>query len=157
MRASLAVVALAVIGLASCKKDTDEQKIYKILDAGVASLEAGQVKDAMEHVAEDFADESGLDKQGIRGVLAGQVLRGNRITIMRRDEKVAVDGASAVATLDVALFQGDRAKLKGVLPQRSGTYRFTITLRKDGDEWLITKAKYESISAGSFIVNSIGD
>ena len=157
MRALAAVAVLSMLGLVSCKKDTDEQKIYKILDAGVAALEAGEVKTAMEYVAEDFADESGVDKQGIRGILAGQVLRGQRITIMRRDEKVTVDGATATATVDVALFQGDRTKMKGVLPERSGTYRFTITFRKDGDEWLITKAKQQPISAGSFIVNSIGD
>ena len=157
MRASLAVVALAVFALVSCKKDTDEQKLYKILDAGVAELEAGNVKGAMEFVAEDFSDDAGLDKQTIRGVLAGQVLRGSRITIMRRDEKVKVDGDTATATLDVALFQGDRSKMKGVVPERSGTYRFTITFRRDESEWLITKAKYEAISAGSFIVNSIGN
>lgn len=157
MRVPLAFVAIAVLGLASCKKDTDEQKIYKILDAGVAALEAGEVKTAMEYVAEDFTDDSGVDKQGIRGILAGQVLRGQRITIMRRDEKVTVDGASATATVDVALFQGDRTKMKGVVPERSGTYRFTINFRKDGDQWLITKAQYQAISAGSFIVNSIGD
>ena len=151
------VVALAVLGLASCKKDSDEQKIYKILDAGVAELEAGNVKGAMEYVAEDFSGDEGIDKQTIRGVLGGQMLRGNRITIMRRDEKVKVDGNGAIATLDAALFQGDRSKMKGVVPQRSGTYRFTITFRKDDGEWLITKTKYEPISGASFIVNSIGD
>lgn len=156
MRASL-LLLLAVVGLVSCKKDTDEQKIYKILDAGVAELEAGNVKGAMAYVAEDFSGDEGVDKQTIRGVLGGQVLQGNRITIMRRDEKVKVDGGTATATLDVALFQGDRAKMKGVVPQRSGTYRFAITFRKDDGEWLITTAKQEPISAASFIVNSIGD
>lgn len=154
-RRALVLAILSAVALGACRKDTDEQKIHKILDAGVAALEAGEVKDAMEFVADDYADDAGMDKQSIRGMLAGYVLRGNRITIVRRDEKVTVEGDTATATVDTALFQGDRSKMKGVLPERSGTYRFTISFAKRDGEWLITKAKYENISAGSFIVNSI--
>ena len=146
------------LALGACKKGTEEQKVLRVVDDGVAAIEAGQVGDAMELVAEDFTDESGnTDKGMIRGYLAGQMLRGDRVTIVRRDEKVKVDGATATASFDAAIFQGDRSKLKGVLPERSGTYRFTLTLRKDGDAWLVTKAKWENISAASFIVNGIGD
>ena len=154
-RRVLVLAILSAAAFASCRKDSDEKKIYKALDAGVAALEAGNVGDAMDYVAEDYADDAGMDKQSIRGMLAGYVLRGNRITIVRRDEKVSVEGDTATATLDTAIFQGDRSKLKGVMPERSGTYRFTITFSKRDGEWLITKAKYENISAASFLVNSI--
>lgn len=155
LRACTLAMGLA-LALGACKKDTEEQKVLRVVDDGVAAIEAGQVGDAMDLVAEDYSDESGTDKGMIKAYLAGQMLRGDRITIVRRDEKVKVDGATATASFDAALFQGDRSKLKGVLPQRSGTYRFTLTLRKDGDAWLVTKAKWEAISAGSFVVNQIG-
>lgn len=155
-RRVVAIAILSAVAFASCRKDSDEAKIYKALDAGVAAIEAGQVGDAMDFVAEDYADDQGNDKAGIRGYLAGYMLRGNRLTIVRRDEKVVVDGNTATATLDTALFQGDRAKMKGVLPERSGTYRFTISWKKNADgDWLITKATYEPISAASFLVNSL--
>lgn len=155
-RASVLVLGLA-LALGACRKDTEEQKVLRVIDEGVAAIESGQVGDAMDLVAEDFSSDSGTDKGMIKAYLAGQMLRGDRITIVRRDETVKVEGAEATATFDAAIFQGDRAKLKGVLPQRSGTYRFTLTLRKDGDAWLVTKAKWQGISAGSFIVNSIGE
>jgi len=156
LRACTLAMGLA-LALGACKKDTEEQKVLRVVDDGVAAIEAGQVGDAMDLVAEDYSDESGTDKGTIKAYLAGQMLRGDRITIVRRDEKVKVEGSAATASFDAAIFQGDRSKLKGVLPQRSGTYRFTLTLRKDGDAWLVTKAKWEGISAGSFVVNAIGD
>lgn len=146
------------LALGACRKDTEEQKVLRVVDDGVAAVEAGQVGDAMDLVAEDFSDEGGsTDKGMIKAYLAGQMIRGDRITVVRRDEKVKVDGASATASFDAAIFQGDRSKLRGVLPQRSGTYRFTLTLRKDDGAWLVTKAKWEGISAASFVVNGIGD
>ena len=156
LRACTLAMGLA-LALGACKKDTEEQKVLRVVDDGVAAIEAGQVGDAMDLVAEDYSDESGTDKGTIKAYLAGQMLRGDRITIVRRDEKVKVEGSAATASFDAAIFQGDRSKLKGVLPQRSGTYRFTLTLRKDGDAWRVTKAKWEGISAGSFVVNSIGE
>ena len=147
----------AALALGGCKKDTEEQKVLRVIDDGVAAIEAGQVGDAMDLVADDFSDENGTDKGMIKGYLAGQMLRGDRITIVRRDENVKVDGTAATASFDAAIFQGDRAKLKGVVPQRSGTYRFTLTFRKDDGDWLVTKATWKNISAGSFLVDSIGD
>lgn len=156
-----AVSALAMLLLAApgCRGKSDEAKIRALLDDAVQAVEEGRIGDAFDHVAEDYKDDAGNDKAQAKAILAGQAIRGSRITIVRRDEKVDVEegATTASARFDAALFRGDRAKLKGIVPQRSGTYRFTLDLRKDDGTWLVTKATWESIPASSFLVNSIGD
>ena len=148
-----ALTAAAIV-FASCAK-SDEERVRRATDDAVAALESGDVGGAMDFVADDYADERQNDKTALKGMLAAQVFRGTRVTIVRRDEKVKVTGTTATTTVDTALFRGDRKKLGGILPERYGTYRFTIAWRKDGGDWLVTGVTWEVIPATSFIVNHI--
>lgn len=153
------LLLLVVLALPACRGKSEEAKIRALLDDAVEAVEAGRTGDAFDHVADDYADDAGNDKAQARAILAGQAIRGSRVTIVRRDEKVDVEEGATTATarFDAALFRGDRAKLQGVLPERAGTYRFEFELRKEDGTWLVTKASWDKIPASSFLVNSLGD
>ena len=148
-----------VLMLGACRKTSEEDRVRAMLAGAVEALEAGNVGDGMDHVADDYSDEGGHDKAAVKGMLAAQVFRGTRVTIVRRDEKVKVDEGAQTGSLvfDAALFRGDRAQLGGLVPERMGTYRFTLSVRKVDGDWRVAKASWEPIAATSFIVNRIGN
>lgn len=152
MRRAALGLALAAC-LSGCRAKTDVTRIHALLAKGEAAAEDSDVRGVTDLVADDFkADE--LDRQTLKGYLAARLLRGERITVIRRDETITVDGSTATAGFDAALLAGERAKLKGTVPNRMGTYHFDLTLSKRDDVWKVTSAKYREIPAAKFAIEA---
>lgn len=151
LRAWLMLVVVLVAGT-GCRK-SEEARIRALLDDAVAGAEAANPKKTLERVADDFRADNGADRDAVRGVLAREMLQGNRITVIRRDQDVTVEGDAAKVSFDAALLRGDRAKLKGLVPQRMGTWRFALELEKRDGDWWIVAASYQPIPTTDFVVN----
>ncbi len=134
--------------LACGKKKTEEDRVRDVLDAAEKGAEAPKLRDVMDHVSDRFQDDSGADKDTIKGVLAGQMLRGP-VGVVRRNEKITVEGATAKASFDALLTQKQPG---ATMPSDIGSYHFDLDLEKEPDgEWRVTGAKYREVPAQQLI------
>ena len=149
-RALLRLLAATALLAACHHSDADviKAKLAKATDAA----EDADVRGVTDFVAEDFKAGDEFDKAALKGYLAGRLLRGDKITIVRRNEAVTVDGANATASFDAALLSGDRKQLKGLVPNRLGSYHFDLTLQKRDGDWLVTKAAWKQIPATELVL-----
>ena len=145
--------ALLLLALASCHPKSEEAKIHALLAKGAQATEDSDVRGVTDLLSEDFKAGE-LDRQSVKGYLAARLLRGEKVTVVKRDESIKVDGDSATAGFDVGLFSGDRKQLKGLVPNRMGTYHFDLTLAKRDGEWVVTGAKYQDIPAAKFAIEA---
>lgn len=150
LRVLAACTATALL-LGACHH-SDADIIKGKLAKATEAAEDADVRGVTDFVAEDFKAGDEFDKPALKGYLAGRLLRGDKITIVRRNESIAVDGASATASFDAALMSGDRKQLKGLVPNRLGTYHFDLTLAKRDGEWLVTKAAWKQIPATELVL-----
>lgn len=156
-RILLAIAAL--VALAGCHT-SEKDRIHKLLTKGADAAESADVRGVTDLLADDFrgggpgGTGEKADKQMVKAVLASRLLRGQRVTVIRRNEEIAVeDGATkATASFDAALLEGDRASMKGRVPSRIGTWHFDLTLEKRDGDWLVTGATWKQIPAADFIL-----
>jgi hypothetical protein len=139
MRSAL-LLALAFSLCTSCaKKENDEAKIKKLLDTGVAALEARDSKGAAALLADDYRDAKGRTKDKLKG-LTFFVLQQGPILVKLGDVGVTVQGDNAVATLRALAVQGS-GQLKtaaDLLPTNARAFDLTVKLVRDGSGWLVT-------------------
>jgi hypothetical protein len=120
-----AVVAL-VIGpgvLASgCGRAEPEKQLRSTIAAMAQAIEQHRVSDALEPLAEDFTRDSGaFGKQEARRVLAGAMLRNEKIQL------------SATVT---------EVRVAGLLPERGQTWEFDTAWRLEGGQWKVFNAEW---------------
>ena len=136
-----AVVAL-VIGpgvLASgCGRAEPEKQLRSTIAAMAQAIEQHRVSDALEPLAEDFTRDSGaFGKQEARRVLAGAMLRNEKIQLSATVTEVRVEGERALAKVRVIATAG-----AGLLPERGQTWEFDTAWRLEGGQWKVFNAEW---------------
>jgi hypothetical protein len=136
-----AVVAL-VIGpgvLASgCGRAEPEKQLRSTIAAMAQAIEQHRVSDALEPLAEDFTRDSGaFGKQEARRVLAGAMLRNEKIQLSATVTEVRVEGERALAKVRVIATGG-----AGLLPERGQTWEFDTAWRLEGGQWKVFNAEW---------------
>jgi hypothetical protein len=136
-----AVVAL-VIGpgvLASgCGRAEPEKQRRSTIAAMAQAIEQHRVSDALEPLAEDFTRDSGaFGKQEARRVLAGAMLRNEKIQLSATVTEVRVEGERALAKVRVIATGG-----AGLLPERGQTWEFDTAWRLEGGQWKVFNAEW---------------
>jgi hypothetical protein len=90
--AMLVVVSL----LAACSRSDPESELRSTIAAMAQAIEQHQVGDALDPVADDFTRESGaFGKQDARRLLAGAMLRNERIQLAATVTDVRIEGERA--------------------------------------------------------------
>ena len=153
MRGRLLPIALILFALPACRGKSEDAKIHALFAKGASAAEDSDVHGVVDLLAENF-HAGDLDRQSIKVFLAARLLRGEKVTVVRRDEAIKVEGDAATASFDAGLFSGERAHLKGAVPSRMGTYHFDLTLAKISGEWKVTKAEYREIPAAQFAIEA---
>lgn len=148
---ALAAAALAgVVGwrLLSAPARSDEERIRALFDGAARAAEEKRVSDVVEPVSERFRG-GGLDRRGVKQVVAFHVLRGEWLSASVAGAKVRVqdDRSGARATVDVVLARG-AAKgkpLEALLPGEASVHRFTCRLEREGGEWRVVAAEWTPV------------
>lgn len=131
------VVACALLG--GCSAPPPEEALRAAvseLEAAIESRDAGALEDVL---ADDFAGPDGMDRAAAE--------RLGRVTFLRQR-----DVGVALGPLDVALLD-DHATVRftaaltggsgGWIPESGSVYRVETGWRRDGDDWLLTSARWE--------------
>ncbi|NTV73145.1 MAG: DUF4440 domain-containing protein [Holophaga sp.] len=133
----LAAALLAV--LAACSREGPEGRIRKAFEGARGAVEAGDAARAAAVLSPKFTGPEGMDRAGAR-LLLGGVLGREKVGVTVLSQKVEVDGARAVQSLELVLtgraggelLPGDRAR-------KSLTLRWEL---RDG-AWLVREAQWD--------------
>jgi hypothetical protein len=132
--AVLAVVAL----LTACARSDPEKELRTTIAAMAQAIEQHQVGDALDPVADDFTRESGaFGKQDARRLLAGAMLRNERIQLATTVTDVRIEGERAFVKLRVIATGG-----AGLLPERGQTWEFDTVWRREQGRWKVYNAEW---------------
>jgi len=113
-----------------------------------AALAAGEkrVGDTVAMVSERFRGQ-GLDRQGVKQLVAYQALRGEWVSVTVAGAEVAVDGRVARATVDLVLARSGVGKaLADLLPAEASAWRIDCGLELEDGEWRVVTADWRPIA-----------
>ncbi len=136
-RLLLALPAAAL--LAGCAPGSPERELRDTVARMARAIEAREPGDFLDHLADDFTRDSGaFGKQEARRVLAGVLLRNEKIAVTAVVTSVVIDGERAQARLRVVATGGSG----GLLPERGRTWEFDSAWRRERGQWKVFNAEW---------------
>lgn len=146
-----ATLSLSVVATACKDRTTPEAKIQKVIDDGVAALEAGDNGAAADLLHDDYLDSRGRDRRKLKQ-LAFVLLRRGPVGVVVRDVKIVVGekGDTAEAEFDAFAIQGkaEIEKLGDLVPQNAREFHVKLKLKLDGSDWLVTSLEGDGLGGG---------
>jgi len=135
-------MALCVLTLVACHKNSDEAQIKHIIDSMASAVQSGNFDEITQHLHPDFRANNEMDAQQVKQMLmfAGMQHAAISITIvsMKTDlDAVYHDRASSV--LSVIATSG--TSFAG-LPKDGSAHIVQLEWRKEGNDWKIFHAAW---------------
>ncbi|WP_242346761.1 nuclear transport factor 2 family protein [Anaeromyxobacter terrae] len=125
---------------------SDEERIRALLDGAARAAVERRIGDVVAGVSERFRGE-GLDRRGLKQLVAAQVLRGEWVGVSISGVRVAVDGDRATAVADAVLSRslGAGKALVDLLPGEASAHRFDLVLEREAGGWRVVGARWRAI------------
>lgn len=145
-----ASVVIAIVGVRwlGRERPTDEEQIRARFLGAARAAEEKQIGGVMEVVSERFSGRD-LDKQGVKRLVAGMVLRGDWVAVSVAGVAVSVRGDVARANLDIVTARSGKGKaVADLLPQEAAAHRLTCRLEREDGDWRVVTAEWEQIPLG---------
>jgi hypothetical protein len=135
---TLALLASATLALLACSRTAPEAELRATVVQMARAIEQRAPADFLDALSEDFTRESGaFGKQDARRVLAGVLLRNERIQLSAVVSDVRVEGDRAFAKVRVMATGG-----AGLLPERGQTWEFDTAWRREKGRWKVFNAEW---------------
>ncbi len=141
------MVVLTACVLAACG-GPDEGPEAAVRAWVAAGHEAAEDKDRgtlMEMVAPEYADSRGNNRDDIGNLLRFYFLRQQTVALITRIDELRVFGDSAA---EVSLHVGMAGTNDNVLGFSADAYRIELELIREGDDWLLTSARWGGLGEG---------
>lgn len=133
-----AVLLASVALLVACARSDPERELRETIAAMAAAIESRDPGAFLEALAEDFTRESGaFGKHDAKRVLAGALLRHERIGVTAVVTAVRIEGERARATVRVVATGG-----AGLLPESGRTWQVDSAWRREGGRWRVFNADW---------------
>ncbi len=149
-RTVVAAAVLAVAGAAAVAPrlgrapPTDADRIRARVADAARAAEEPRVSDAVEGVSGRFSG-GGLDRHGLKQLVAFHVLRGEWVSVTVAGARIAVAGDAARANVDAVLARGKGKPLEALVPGEASAHRFACRLARERDGWRIVEAEWRPI------------
>lgn len=134
-----AAAAAGVLLLVACGQEPAEERLRKRVANMEEALEQREPGTFMEGVADNFIGEGGLDRRGLRGLLAAQMMRNAQVSAVLGPLDIQLQGDQARLAFDVVVTGG----AGGFLPERAQAYRVESGWRDGDDGWQVVEADWE--------------
>jgi ketosteroid isomerase-like protein len=147
---ALIIVSCSLTAALGCHKETDEDKIKKVIADVQEAVKEKDVKKIVNNVSKAYKDPQGYDHDTIKGLLLGYFFRHGKIHVYIPEVAVTVDGASGKAVFQAVLTGRDRTGSNaGVLPESFGIYSFEVSFQMEDGAWKVTSALWHRVSENS--------
>jgi ketosteroid isomerase-like protein len=132
-------LVVLVCVLAACARSDPERELRAAVAQMAHAIEARTPADLLEYLSDDFTRESSaFGKADVRRVLAGVLLRNERISVTAVVTAVEMSGASARTKVRVVATGGT-----GLLPERGQTWEFDAVWRREKGKWRVFNAEWQ--------------
>jgi hypothetical protein len=131
-------------------KEAITRKVVKMTDAA----ERKDMAELMEGVSDTFQSGEGWNKQQVKGVLVGQVLRGSWVRVFVKDLTVTeVNPTRGDVQMKIIFGRSEADQLENLARESVlSAYLIEGTFEKQGDgEWRVTHARHRSLSPTELI------
>jgi hypothetical protein len=140
MRGAFALLALALcMLLAACRHAPPEEALRATIAKMQADGEQHRVGEVMDNVAEDFGGPGGMDRTGLRRLLALTSLQNRKLGVTLGPLHVQMAGERATVQFTLAASGGSG----GLLPDRGQIYEVTTGWRLEGEDWKLISASWK--------------
>jgi hypothetical protein len=143
-----AVLSILVVFAPCCHRETEEDRVKKVITSVQEAAEKKEVRSVLEHISKSYKDPRGNDYEGIKGLLAFYFLRHQKVSVYIPGIEVTINDSAAQARFQAILAgdtKGESASV--ILPEALGAYQFEVSLAKEGGQWKITSANWEGLPA----------
>jgi hypothetical protein len=144
---TLLLILAMTVTFAGCHRETDEQKIKKIITDIQTAAEVKDVNEIINNVSKTYKDPQGFNYETIKGLLVGYFLQYPKVSVYINDLEISVENTiSARAVFQTVLTSGNKTgSIKDIIPQSLGMYDFDVSLTKESDGWKVITAKWELV------------
>ncbi|MEK6744015.1 MAG: hypothetical protein AABZ15_10405 [Nitrospirota bacterium] len=147
---SMLMLAIPVLLLTACPKETEEDKVKKVVTSIQQATEEKKIGAVLEHISKTYRDPQGNDYNGIKGLLAFYFFRHQKVSVYMPNIDIVVTGQTAKAVFQAILTgRGAGEASGGILPESLGAYNFEVLLIKEDGTWKVTSAKWERAGEGT--------
>lgn len=143
------LLMMPVLLLSACTKETEEDKVKKVVTSVQRATEEKKIGSVLEHISKTYRDPQGNDYNGIKGLLAFYFFRHQKVSVYLPSLDIVVTGATAKAVFQAILTgRGTGEAASGILPESLGAYNFEVLLYKEDNQWKVTSARWERAGEG---------
>jgi len=148
---------LAVLLLAGCSEElsVEQQVIATLENMEQSAAEEGKHFDFIGYVAEEFSGQSGfMDRREFHRFMLLQMNENRRLQaqffpIHVQEKGTAKNSIQASAQFKILITGGG-----GLLPERGQLFQVETEWRRDGSDWLLSKADWEPVDLAQLPVGS---
>lgn len=133
------LACLALLGCAN--SDSPETQVRRAIDAMEQAAEARDVGDLMDHVADDFRDSYGQDRDQLRRYIQGYFIANQSVHLLVRVDEIEVPAPDEALVRMTVGMVGREADAANAWNLAADIQDFEITMRKDGGDWKVLYAK----------------
>ena len=148
----LLAILLAVLSACSGDPDNLEQQVRDMIGAGEEAVEARSIIGVLDFISDEYQDKDGRQKQEIKQLVAGYILRNKSIHLLTRVQHVAVNEDKSRA--DVILYVGMAgvpvAGVDQLVFTRADLYRFDLSLLMEEGDWRVSEASWHQARLEDF-------
>ncbi|MCX5849324.1 MAG: hypothetical protein NTW65_07725 [Deltaproteobacteria bacterium] len=148
MRRVVTILLIFVLTITAlgCHKETEQNKVKKVITDIQTAAEEKDVKKIINNVAKDYNDPQGFNHETIKGLLLGYFYQYPKISVYINNLEISVENTSAKAVFQTVLTSGNKTgSASDLIPQSLGMYDFDVTLKKESNVWKVTSAKWEKV------------
>lgn len=148
MKHTLTIALLIVVtaALPACHRDTEEERVKKVISAVQTAAEEKNVKTIMSHVSKTYSDPQGFNYDEIRGLLTAYFLRHPKIAVYTDNLDISLEEPTARVAFRTLLTGGKKTgSITDMLPQSLGMYEFDVSLKKESNAWKVTSAQWTKV------------
>jgi hypothetical protein len=132
------LMAAVALPLAACARSDPERELRATIATMAQAIERRAPADFLAAVADDFTRESSaFGKPDAKRILAGVLLRHEKISVTAVVTELQMDGARARVRLRVIATGG-----AGLLPERGQTWEFDSAWRRVDGRWQVFNAEW---------------
>jgi hypothetical protein len=151
----LALLLLIPVLFLSCQGKSDKEIIAAMFDDMAARVENKDTAGLIAHLAADYSDFAGRDREQTRAMAEEYFRRYRGIKIKMLSSRIAMgQGGGATAEIDVSLYSGIGAALRKAVGFSGENYRVSCVLRREG-EWRVSQASWESVTLEGLFPESL--
>ena len=136
-------ILVIIITLLGCHKETEQDKIKKVVTDIQTAAEEKDVKKIMNNISKIYSDSQGLNHETIKKMLQGYFFINPKISAYITNLDISIENTSARVMFHAVLTSGNKSgSVTDIVPRSLGMYDFDVLLKKEPDGWKVTSATW---------------